>query len=128
MLPRVVHVVPVSYDQGDYTLHFFFSIPGEKPKTDPYRLKKKFSTRVIDLDYLPLDLCREYLVVCHLWVNFYRAVEFQISGKLCYLGSNILWVRCRLPILMSLCIEFNIVFRKLLAWQWICFRCPTVWM
>ncbi|KAL4229399.1 Centrosomal protein of 70 kDa [Mactra antiquata] len=37
------------------------SIPGEKLKTDPYRLKKKFSTRIEDLDYLPLDLCHQYL-------------------------------------------------------------------
>ncbi|XP_045210367.2 centrosomal protein of 70 kDa-like isoform X2 [Mercenaria mercenaria] len=37
------------------------SIPGEKLKTDPYRLKRKFSTRLEDLDYLPLDLCHQYL-------------------------------------------------------------------
>lgn len=37
------------------------SVPGEKLKTDPYRLKRKFSTRVEDLDYLPLDLCHQYL-------------------------------------------------------------------
>ncbi|XP_052807149.1 centrosomal protein of 70 kDa-like isoform X2 [Mya arenaria] len=37
------------------------SIPGEKVKIDPYRMKRKFSTRVEDLDYLPLDLCHQYL-------------------------------------------------------------------
>ncbi|XP_053403676.1 uncharacterized protein LOC123554840 [Mercenaria mercenaria] len=37
------------------------SIPGEKLKTDPYRLKRKFSTRLEDLDYLPVDLCHQYL-------------------------------------------------------------------
>ncbi|XP_060556869.1 centrosomal protein of 70 kDa-like [Ruditapes philippinarum] len=37
------------------------SIPGEKLKTDPYRLKRKFSTRLEDLDYIPLDLCHQYL-------------------------------------------------------------------
>lgn len=37
------------------------SIPGEKQKTDPFRLKRKFSTRVEDLDFLPLDLCHQYL-------------------------------------------------------------------
>ncbi|XP_053389836.1 uncharacterized protein LOC128552794 [Mercenaria mercenaria] len=39
------------------------SIPGEKLKTDPYRLKRKFSTRLEDLDYLPVDLCHQYLKV-----------------------------------------------------------------
>lgn len=37
------------------------SIPGEKQKNDPYRLKKKYSTKLEDLDYLPLDFCRQYL-------------------------------------------------------------------
>ena len=44
----------------------FFSVPGEKLKTDPYRLKRKFSTKVEDLDYLPLDLCHQYLRVIDL--------------------------------------------------------------
>ncbi|XP_055997499.1 centrosomal protein of 70 kDa-like isoform X2 [Ostrea edulis] len=37
------------------------SIPGEKPNKDPYRLKKKYSTKLEDLDYLPLDFCRQHL-------------------------------------------------------------------
>lgn len=39
------------------------SIPGEKPNKDPYRLKKKYSTKLEDLDYLPLDFCRQHLRV-----------------------------------------------------------------
>ncbi|KAL5011173.1 hypothetical protein ScPMuIL_013478 [Solemya velum] len=37
------------------------SIPGENNKKDPFRLKRKYSTKFDDLDYLPLDLCRHYL-------------------------------------------------------------------
>ncbi|XP_078333216.1 centrosomal protein of 70 kDa-like isoform X2 [Crassostrea virginica] len=37
------------------------SIPGEKPNKDPYRMKKKYSTKLEDLDYLPLDFCRQHL-------------------------------------------------------------------
>ncbi|XP_062566373.1 centrosomal protein of 70 kDa-like isoform X1 [Saccostrea cucullata] len=37
------------------------SIPGEKTNKDPYRLKKKYSTKLEDLDYLPLDFCRQHL-------------------------------------------------------------------
>ncbi|XP_067686260.1 centrosomal protein of 70 kDa-like [Haliotis asinina] len=37
------------------------SVPGEKSNKDPFRLKRKYSTRVEDLDYLPLDFCQQYL-------------------------------------------------------------------
>ncbi|KAK3105874.1 hypothetical protein FSP39_007585 [Pinctada imbricata] len=37
------------------------SVPGEVAKIDPYKMKRKYSTKLEDLDYLPLDLCRHYL-------------------------------------------------------------------
>ncbi|XP_021366290.1 uncharacterized protein LOC110458732, partial [Mizuhopecten yessoensis] len=37
------------------------SVPGEKPSKDPYRLKKSYSTKMEDVEYLPLDICRNYL-------------------------------------------------------------------
>ncbi|XP_063423324.1 centrosomal protein of 70 kDa-like isoform X1 [Mytilus trossulus] len=37
------------------------SIPGENDKKDPFRQRKKYSTKLDDLEYLPLDLCRQYL-------------------------------------------------------------------
>ena len=69
-----IHCVPRIYVLGNnkknilqgqvfVIAYLYFSIPGEKLKTDPYRLKRKFSTRVEDLDYLPLDLCHQYLKV-----------------------------------------------------------------
>ncbi|KAK3607831.1 hypothetical protein CHS0354_031332 [Potamilus streckersoni] len=36
-------------------------IPGERKVIDPFRLKRKFSTRVDDLEFLPLDLCHHYI-------------------------------------------------------------------
>lgn len=45
------------------TFIFFYSIPGENDKKDPFRQRKKYSTKLDDLEYLPLDLCRQYLKV-----------------------------------------------------------------
>ncbi|XP_069120708.1 centrosomal protein of 70 kDa-like isoform X2 [Argopecten irradians] len=44
------------------------SVPGEKPSKDPYRLKKSYSTKMEDVEYLPLDICRNYLrdITCEL--------------------------------------------------------------
>jgi hypothetical protein len=39
------------------------SIPGEQNKKDPFRQRKKYSTKLEDLEYLPLDMCREFLRV-----------------------------------------------------------------
>lgn len=36
-------------------------IPGEQDKKDPFRQRKKYSTKLEDLEYLPLDMCRQYL-------------------------------------------------------------------
>ncbi|KAK7482061.1 hypothetical protein BaRGS_00026645 [Batillaria attramentaria] len=37
------------------------SIPGEKTKRDPFHSKRKFSTHLEDLDYLPVDFCQQFL-------------------------------------------------------------------
>ncbi|XP_059151222.1 centrosomal protein of 70 kDa-like isoform X2 [Physella acuta] len=37
------------------------SIPGEKSNKDPFIQRKKFSTRLEDLDFLPLEQCQYYL-------------------------------------------------------------------
>ena len=53
------------YSKSSPECDSFFSpsIPGEKPNKDPYRMKKKYSTKLEDLDYLPLDFCRQHLRV-----------------------------------------------------------------
>lgn len=48
------------------TSHYAYSVPGEKPSKDPYRLKNSYSTKMEDLEYLPLDICRTYLKVSRL--------------------------------------------------------------
>ncbi|KAK3787681.1 hypothetical protein RRG08_031910 [Elysia crispata] len=47
------------------------SIPGEKAAKDPFRSHRKFSTRLEDLDYLPLEHCHYYLkeVCCELQID-----------------------------------------------------------
>ncbi|GFN75970.1 centrosomal protein of 70 kda-like [Plakobranchus ocellatus] len=47
------------------------SIPGEKNVKDPFYARKKFSTRLEDLDYLPLEQCHFYLkqVCCELQID-----------------------------------------------------------
>ncbi|RUS85776.1 hypothetical protein EGW08_006490 [Elysia chlorotica] len=47
------------------------SVPGEKAAKDPFRAHKKFSTRLDDLDYLPLEHCHQYLkeVCCELQID-----------------------------------------------------------
>ena len=42
------------------------SVPGEKNERDPFHAKRKFSTKLEDLDYLPADFCQQYLRVCFL--------------------------------------------------------------
>lgn len=46
-------------------------IPGEKPAKDPFYCHRKFSTRLQDLDYLPLERCQFYLkqVCCELQID-----------------------------------------------------------
>ncbi|GFS07765.1 centrosomal protein of 70 kDa [Elysia marginata] len=47
------------------------SIPGEKAAKDPFSAHRKFSTRLEDLDYLPLEHCHFYLkqVCCELQID-----------------------------------------------------------
>ncbi|XP_076455571.1 centrosomal protein of 70 kDa-like isoform X2 [Babylonia areolata] len=37
------------------------SIPGEKNARDPFRAKRKYSTNLENLEYLPVDICQRYL-------------------------------------------------------------------
>lgn len=87
------------------------SIPGEKPNKDPYRLKKKYSTKLEDLDYLPLDFCRQHLrvrstVIQSWFLNFSTVSELpsEKSGLCFFVIENwLLMVSCLnwLPVALS---------------------------
>ncbi|XP_070174503.1 centrosomal protein of 70 kDa-like isoform X2 [Littorina saxatilis] len=43
------------------SLEMSSSVPGEKHTRDPFRSMRKYSTRLEDIEYLPVDICQHYL-------------------------------------------------------------------